>query len=427
MSERTQSEKIGFISLKPMPDGRFQARWWDAEASKYMRRVIPTTSHKEAVKIARGFNTEILSDTGFIPSIRGEQGHTVREALEESIRARRASPRTKKGYAQFGNQFIQWLTEYYAGIRRWKDLRPMHFEAYLNWCIDQGFAFDTVRLRMAPIKGASVFMSSNYDGHTDAAGKVKLPRQQRQRNAKPVPDAATLDAFLAFLVKRSPTLAPMVAVQCLAGLRVREMLAIREQDIDLKKGTLRITNTSTHKVKNADSERTLPLGANIMAALQWALDNRKVINDEGYVFLSGLGTPWRQDSHYHLVKPEMKAFAAKVREDRRGSAKAKAKVKGVDEASVESLAPREFRAAFATFIRGLGADHNATQAYLGQAPRNILSRHYERVDENRLRNEITHRIDRSNVGKALASLPADLHQTYIRENAIIDVTEFTGT
>lgn len=424
MSERTQSEKIGFISLKPMPDGRFQARWWDAEASKYMRRVIPTTSHKEAVKIARGFNTEILSDTGFIPSIRGEQGHTVREALEESIRGRRASAKTKKQYGEFSNQFIVWLGVAFPGIRRWGELRPMHFSAYLNSCLSEGFAFDTIRLRFVPLKGASTFMADNYDGYGDAARKVKLPRQHRQRNDKPVPDAKTLDAFLAYLREHRPALAPMVALQSLAGLRMREMMAIREQDIDLRKRTVRVTDTPIHSVKTTDSDRTIPVCASVAAALAWALGHRKTIHGDGYAFTTRLGGPWTQDGYYSVLKREMRAFAAEVREKKAKGEKTE--LKPAEAETIANLAPREFRATFGTLVRGMGADHNATKAYLGQAPDGILERHYERITADRLRDEIVARLDGKGTGESLFSLPSDLHQTYIQSAAIIEIAELTG-
>ena len=60
--------------------------------------------------------------------------------------------------------------------------------------------------------------------------------------------------------------------------------------------------------------------------------------------------------------------------------------------------PGDASSVFATMVRDMGADYRVVQAYLGQAPRDVLGRHYEAISVDRMRREVVARLDTAKVG-----------------------------
>ena len=56
--------------------------------------------------------------------------------------------------------------------------------------------------------------------------------------------------------------------------------------------------------------------------------------------------------------------------------------------------PRMFRATFATHVRAAGADRDVVRKYMGHAGDSVLDKHYDQVDESRMRTEVVGRIER---------------------------------
>ena len=415
MPKRTEQE-LGRVTIRLREDGKWAASWWDKAARKLVRRVLPVTSYKQAVESATKTNTDLITGDGYIPSRRSKGGHSIKQAFDETIRFRRANDTTKEHYTFLTNQFTEWLTEFFPGLSQWGDLRPMHVEAYIQWAVAQGYAFDTVRLRIAPIRATAIYMADNYDRYKEITRKIKLPARQG-RNSRAVAGQAELDKFLEYTVEHYPALAPIVALQALAGLRVLEALTIREQDIDFAAKTVTVAETPIHKPKTADSARTIPACDSLLAVLGRALGQRKVIHREGYAFITRRGKPWTRSGYHDAVKGLMREFSRDTKIE-----------------IVGNMAPREFRATFASMVRAMGADFRVVQVYLGQSAPDILARHYERLPIERMRAEITARMNASKVGAALyngntqseAKNGEDCHSTDIGDKTGIEIIALTA-
>lgn len=404
MSEKTQSERVGFVSLKPLPDGRFQCRWWDPASKRYMRRLVPTTSRKEALKSAKEFNSLILGDKGYIPAVRGATGCGVREAVKEAIWFSRASRETKRDYAQRANYFLLWLEEHYPGIVQWGDIRPLHLSAYIQGCEEEDLAFNTIRLRLFPIKMASRHMADNYEEHRDVGRKVRLPERER-KPSRPIPNQDTLVALLRFVSEQRPDIWPIMALQSLAGLRVLEALSLRERDIDFESGTIAVAKTSVHTPKNKESERTIPVCISILDGLHFALEHRRVIHDEGFLFMGQGARPLTRSGYSHIVKRLLRQASLDI-----------------EDSNLDQLCARDMRATFATLMRSLRSDPRVVKAYMGQRPEDILGKHYEEISEALMREEIVARLASCGVEKRIG----DLHQTYIGKSATVEIVELSG-
>ncbi|HUT24723.1 MAG TPA: tyrosine-type recombinase/integrase [Sumerlaeia bacterium] len=403
----------GFVKLTDLGDGKWRAAWWDSETRRYMRRVVPATSLREAREVARTYNSEILEKRGYIPSIRGRAGHSVKTALGEAIGASRGRNGTKAHYALLANQFLDWLEARFPGVTQWRDVKPLHLQEYIRWSEEKGAAFDTIRLRLVPVKMAARYMADNFpESCRDISRRVRLPKRAK-REPSAVPDGDEVGIFLSYLAARRPDIFPIALLQALAGLRVLEALSIREQDVDFEAGTVTIAETPIHIPKTPESCPTIPVYAPILEALRTATGARKVIHDRGFLFLTRYGRPWTRNGYGDAVR---RMFRQCGRD------------KGIE--SLRSLRPRELRAAFATLARTLGADSRVVQAYLGQAPSDILGRSYERMTLERLRGEVVDHLDQFFEGKIPSEGVSDLSQTYIGRSGgaakEVDVKRLTG-
>jgi len=122
---------------------------------------------------------------------------------------------------------------------------------------------------------ASRYWSENEpERYRDVARAAKLPkdetnpleRAERER-AKALP-AADARALLEFLKERRLDLYAPAAVQVLCGLRVLEVLALRECGVDFAQGTVTITQTPHHTPKTRFSYRTIPVPSAVLTVLR---------------------------------------------------------------------------------------------------------------------------------------------------------------
>jgi len=405
MPKKTQF-KEGYVSGKQLPNGRWQLRWWETNAERYVRRTVPTTSYAEAVSIAREFNSGLAADSGFLPSMRKLNGPGVNAAIKEMIENADANAATKHDYASRGNQFLAWLARTHPGVDRWADLTPKIAQDYLRACEREGLAHDSIRLRLFVVRATSLYMSRTYPAqyaHITQSLRLKRPHPDlSERASRRALSAGNIRFLLEFLEQRRPGLYPIACLQSLAGLRLREATYLREQDVDFQRGTVRVAETPCHRPKTRYSHRVVPVVPRVLDAIRNALRSLKVRHPHGYLFLARAGQEWHKASIEHAMK---KALLVCWQET------------GIE--AFRDFQPHHLRATFATLVRKQRVDHRIVQAYLGQAPTDILGMHYEVIDVERMAAEVLPAVEAILTGKT----DDDLHQTYI---AAVSVGGTTG-
>lgn len=374
MARRLYDNNLGACRLKEISPGVYRLQYRDPEDGHYVRRRLPTTSFDEALVMATKQNSALLEGGKFLPEPKekingGDKGLGVKPAMIQAIRSSRANARTKEAYLAAANVFIDWLEAAHPGLTRWRELRPMHIEQFVQHLEAGKKSHTTIRLYLFQIKWTSRFMAHNFadEGHRDIGAVVKLPKVQQVKTPVAL-DAESLDAFLRFLEKNDREIWPAVMLQALCGLRMREVLGLREQDLNPDLGTVTICETPIHRPKTAGSYRTLPIPRAVLAALSAHLESMRVRPVEGYLFLSKDAQPWTDNGFSHRVKRAMKAC-----------------MKDKGPKTLDGFAPRRLRATFATLARTMGADELNLARYLGHTPQSVLQSHYLKTDLDDLR------------------------------------------
>jgi len=157
-------------------------------------------------------------------------------------------------------------------------------------------------------------------------------------------------------------------LQAMCGLRTMEALALRECDVDLRQGTIRIAKTQTHTPKNRTSYREIPVPSEVLTMLREQIATLPIGDRERPVMLSlGNKEAYQDHSGYRLaIKRAIKRFW-----------------KQTGNKALVGFQPHWFRATFASAVRSMGAGH--VQAYLGHSRRDMLGQHYEQISLAQLR------------------------------------------
>jgi integrase len=189
------------------------------------------------------------------------------------------------------------ITETRLGSRRLADVRPSEVQA---WTTDrsQVLAPSTLRLLVALLR--SVFSAAVQDrliGSSPMTARLSLPRSESERV---VPLSVAQVQKLADAVPDRCRAA--VLTQAGLGLRIAELLALRVQDVDFLRRSVRIesqlTQDGQHRVppKTPRSRRTIPLPQMVAEALAQHIAKYPPAED-GSLFTTAEGNLYRQE-HY---------------------------------------------------------------------------------------------------------------------------------
>jgi integrase len=235
-------------------------------------------------------------------------------------------------------------------------------QAYVIECENAGLAWDTIRLRLVPIKSAWRTMTENYPELVKPLPKIRTaPKPRREIECL---EAAEVSRLLEWLKDNAPAeLWGMATLQALCGLRMLEAQHLRRQDVDLKAGTITITETDHHKPKTLDSHRTIPVCREALAALQSVMDRQRVIPITGEIF----------------------SLVRRARLSSRWSYWLRKAAKDLDDPRFRDIPARKLRASFATMAGRMGAPDRLLKAYLGHVPGDMLGGHYRRIGMDELR------------------------------------------
>jgi site-specific recombinase XerD len=368
---RKNEGKSGRVFLKQVEPGKWRASWTDPVTRKHTRRVLPCSTYADANRIANQINATLAEGRGYAIKLRGRSGHSVTEAGIEAIRHTDANAETRRDYSILFNGFIGYLETNAPAVQSWGQVRTETVENYLAFCRRKGLSFDSIRKRIFAVRMVAKFMARTY-GHQNPTDGVKLKRRQatltEQASGQDILSAAQLRGFLAWLRDREPLLHVLASLEGLTGLRMLEGLYLREGDVDVEKRVLKITVRGVHRLKNRHSIREIPVCDSVMVILGEWMRSMKVRHlEEGYLFLSEKGQPFRTNTVSQLFTKTLKA----------------ARLEGLDISP--RFVVRKLRASFITAMREAGADVPTLQVYCGHCPATILSAFYDRIGLDRLR------------------------------------------
>lgn len=374
MTPIKNKEKIGNVWLRYISPGCWEVYWYDRKTKNPIRHQFKASTHKLAKQVAINYDNQHLIDRELLPTSRQTRktgGHTVLEALTDTIKNSRANNLTRRDYNNCANLFLVWLGETLPEIKFWRELKPFHLEQYLKYCQGEKRAFDTIRKRFYIIRATSLYMAENYfEKNRDIARGVKVDRPAK----RPEPQALSMEDVVILLDhsrKYNPGVYPILLLQALCGLRIREIISLREMDIDLQAGTVNITETPQHKPKTRNSYRTIPIPMTVVEVLREIITGRKIQGSDTYPI-----TSWSESWVCHLLK---KAFQKTYLDSKRDI--------------FLNFQPRRLRATFVTLATKAGVSEIYLKRHIGHSSGSILGQHYQSITLDDLQREVVQKVE----------------------------------
>lgn len=380
------SYKVGIVTIfeKTTPKrgaAFFELRYIDPDTGKEVKRRVSGLDLDEVKEMAQTLTRKAYHGKGYL----AEKVPGIEEGIVEAIDLSRGNDDTKDDLTARAKPFIAFMSERYPAVKTWADIRPGMAEAYLRDCERSGLAYDTIRLRLTPIKAAWKRMHQDYPERVKSPPALKLTPPPRREIV--CLEAAEVAVLLDWLRKRSPDLWPMATLQALCGLRMLEAAALRLQDVDLEAGTITITDTGHHKPKTRDSYRTIPICREAVEALREAISSQKVRPTSGEIFTNRKGNLWVKDAltlRWGRALSHISATPKVIKRENTGK-KLTINPHGLGMLRLGEIPARKLRSAFATLTGRLGVTDRILKAYLGHSSGDILGGHYRRIDLDELR------------------------------------------
>lgn len=391
MPKVTESQ-VGQVFIKEKRPHKWCASWTCPITRKHVRRILPASDFKTAESLAKEINVTLAQGKGFGGRLRGAVGHTITNAIKEAVLHSGGNLRTRADYLSRANAFTEYLGSHAAGIVSWADVNEEVLTNYIQHCRRADISHDTLRMRIYVLRLTSDFMSRTYpQRYRHIAGRLRLPRTDKhstQSSDAVILTPSQIRTLLALLAEKAPLVHIWASLQGLCGLRLYEAIYLREQDIDVRAGTLTVAKSAVHTPKNDPSHRTIPVPKYVSDLLQRWIRGMTIRHGEGFLFLperaphgragaktayarAGVITP---DYASHLWRKALKI----IRDTTDDAGKPKIKLP-------EGFIPRKLRSSFATAMREARADFECLQKYLGHRPGSVLSAHYDHISLDRLR------------------------------------------
>ena len=376
VQEMKKPTQFGIVTITRRTTPKKGRQYWllrytDPTTGADVRRRVSDQDIAEVKAMAKHLTREAYLGKGYLAG--KPKAPTIAEGLAEAIRLANTRETTTRDRAQRAKQFVRWLGENYPHVRTWDDLKPSMVRAYQLDMEGRGRAYDTIRLNLSPIKLAWRHLAENFPEIVKPMPRIKLKTPpKREIQCLGVNEVL---ALIEWLKTNAPDLWAMACLQGLAGLRMLEAAALRVQDVDLKAGTVMITDTGLHAPKSHSSHRTLPVCGHVLEALRVAIANQEVRPATGELFVNALGNLWTQGSLSHR-------WTQKLRSAGRDLCKPK----------LATTPARKLRAAFATMAGRAEIPDRLVKAYLGHAPGDMLGEHYRRIGLDELQS-VSERIE----------------------------------
>lgn len=318
----------------------YQAHVWSAREGKRIRKTFPTLA---AAKVWRS-DAVVALRRG---TMRAPTAMTLRQTWETWLAgAREGSVRNRSGdlykpsvlRSYETSMRLRVLVEF--GGARLSDITHVTVQDLADRMLADGLNASTIRNTLMPLRAIFRRALARGDVSVNPIAGVELPsvRGKRDRIASPIETAALLAAL-------SEEDQAVWATAFYAGLRLGELWALRDADVDLEVGVIRVERSWDRREgviepKSRAGRRAVP----IVAALRSHLAARKLRRGKGSALFFGEGSrPFNRDQ---LVVRAVKAWT---------------------KAELAPTGLHEGRHTFASILIAAGVNAKALSTYLGHS------------------------------------------------------------
>ena len=206
--------------------------------------------------------------------------------------------------------------------------------------IENGCATGTVHRKMSALRSFYRYLRKHGNSSSDPMSGLKLPKKSRQLPVFVAEEA--LDRLLDdykfgdnFSGIRDRTI---IEFLYLTGMRRSELISLRDEDVDLSSGQVRVTG-------KRNKQRVIPLAASFLKSLEIYLHARSKTSHAGeWFFVTDKGNKLYDKGVYNIVRRYLSMVT-----------------------TVEKKSPHVLRHTFATHMLNHGADLNSIKELLGHA------------------------------------------------------------
>jgi integrase/recombinase XerC len=264
----------------------------------------------------------------------------IKESFLQYIRTeKRYSRHTVTAYKNDLDQFVTWLEEGRPGAGLVSVARS-DVRGWMVSLLEGGATPGTVHRKMSALRTLFRYMRKHGLISADPVAGLHLPRKPKQLPVFVAEEALEklLDEFSFgdnFSGVRDRT---VVEFLYLTGMRRSELISLRDTDVDLSAGQVRVTG-------KRDKQRVIPLAAGFIKSLKSYLTLREEKGfSGGWFFVTDKGNKMYDRAVYNIVN----RYLAMV-------------------TTIEKKSPHVLRHTFATHMLNRGADLNSIKELLGHA------------------------------------------------------------
>lgn len=345
---------MGRYQLLQVDFNRWKMSWIDSRGSRH-RIQLKAENDSTALRLAEeAYQNPPRKGQKHDPNLSRrslqESVHRIRisDALLDSAKSRNWSAWHRRMDGYYCKYFLKWIDS--KGLNFWDQLRFEHVEEYKSFLVESGYAFDTIRLYLTPVRRTARWLAVNWPKHYHNICEALLftrsdlkVTEYDDNQGNPVLSIAEVLDFLDWLSRSSlySHLAPLVALQGLAGLQLQEAFRLTWEKIDFSEGTVTIDG----EVKNRYRIRKIPL-ANVVL---WLLRTTRDVQPEGSILQE-----YRHYTHYsNALKRCLRFWNASA-----------------------SIKPKDLRNTIQSAAIDGGWYGYYVQRYVGHAPQTIGEKHY---------------------------------------------------
>jgi integrase len=193
----------------------------------------------------------------------------------------------------------------FFGARRLPEIEPRDIRRYIAELFACGYAWDTVRLFLAPVK--ALFATALEDGliRSNPTAGIRIPRPARAPDEEERRKALTLGQVLLLLAAVRPEYRLLVELLVETGLRVSEAIGLRWSDLDLGQGVLHVRRRRYKGREDAPKtrygRRQVRLSEETARALWTLRKERGVAADDAHVFVGRGGVPLHPSTVWRVL------------------------------------------------------------------------------------------------------------------------------
>lgn len=252
---------------------------------------------------------------------------------------KRYSRNTVISYRNDMNQFFEWMQLNHPDVSP-EDAKTSQVRGWMVSLIEGGCVASTVHRKISALRSFYNYMRRHGYSNADPMSGLKLPKKPRQ-----LPSFVTEEALDRLLDDYKfgdnfPGIRDRTIVEFLylTGMRRSELISLRDEDVDLSSGQVRV-------IGKRGKQRVIPVASGFIKTLRLYLDARKQEGFAGeWFFITDRGNKMYDKGVYNIVRRYLSMVT-----------------------TIEKRSPHVLRHTFATQMLNRGADLNSIKELLGHA------------------------------------------------------------